>query len=648
MESDVKETRFKKHRWARGTSRPKLDLRLATLVELGPSAFGDRVDRLERKRQLSRGGALAFLGGDLVASRHEAAHAPPFASVFVTAESPDALDRLEKKLADPKEGYRSATTRILSKAGNIATAEVALDDLEKLEEERDVSAIEWTGAFRPLSDDGDGAGAVLSPRASIGLEGAPAELDGKGTIIGIVDVEGLDFYHPCFISDSGTTRVLALWDQRAPKPTVVPGEEAQDNGLPRRPYGRVYGREALQHEVLASQPEPYSEVPHIAWKGSHGTKTAGLAMGLAWDRPEARGVAPGAELVFVGTFSSGVGALGSMAEMADALAFVFEVADAKKKPCVVNVSMGDDLGPRDGTSPVERFIDQLVSKPGRAVVVAAGNSAQKGHHRRVALEDGQTRTVEIDVGERNTDRIAMEIWYPATEEGESVEVEIEAPGEGNRTGRIPTDGRSRAFDHGKTRILVASTSRAAGAEANGFIRLEILGLSSDEPLLHGTWKVHLAARGAPREAHAWIDHRYVRFAGSGDEETTLTTPATSCKAITVGAYDVGRKEPHDFSGKGPCRGAHPKPDILAPGGPLWVPSAMTAVRYVPATGTSMAAPLVTGAVALAFQRHGRDLRSDQVLSTLLPPGAGQTTTGEGLGVLDLSYFLAQGGNAEER
>ena len=64
--------------------------------------------------------------------------------------------------------------------------------------------------------------------------------------------------------------------------------------------------------------------------------------------------------------------------VADALRYIGERAG--ESPCVVNISLGDTLGPHDGTSPVEQFIDDFVGRPGRAVVVSAGNDNDAGKH----------------------------------------------------------------------------------------------------------------------------------------------------------------------------------------------------------------------------------------------------------------------------
>ena len=42
----------------------------------------------------------------------------------------------------------------------------------------------------------------------------PGNLNGTGVLVGIID-SGIDYTHPDFIKEDGTTRIAALWDQSA-------------------------------------------------------------------------------------------------------------------------------------------------------------------------------------------------------------------------------------------------------------------------------------------------------------------------------------------------------------------------------------------------------------------------------------------------
>lgn len=643
----MQQVHFARPDTARGRARPRLDLRLATLAELGIEAYGQRPDELERAfAGFRREGPLAFLRGGDRADGLEGGGPPPVAQVFLTVTEPAAFDRIAAALE--KQGGR-----ILSRAITVATVHLPLSALCALEDRPDVVAIEWSGAFRPAIGAPERA-LPLAPRAAMGMEHVPPALDGRGTLIGVVDCGGIDIYHPDFVDCGGRTRLRALWDQRA---LYSASQDGEGGALPRPRYGRVHDRATLDLELSPRNDRPHSVVPHRAVKGSHGTATAGIAAGLGAERAEARGVAPGAGIVYVDTFGSGAGALGAVTELADAIRFIFDVATADGKPCAVNVSLGDDLGPHDGNSPLERFIDELLSEgSGRAVIVAAGNSAARRRHATVDLGGPgveRSATLELEVGARNRSSVVLEVWYDAAgalddaagETAGALDVEIEAP-DGGRTGRIGPDGLPRAYDSGATRVLVASTGRAPGG--SGAVRVELLA-AGDDDIGPGTWKVHLHARGAVREAHAWIDHRYVQFAASrgSDKRITVTSPATASRAISVGAYNVARGKLFWYSGRGPGRDGRPKPDLLAPGGPLVTASASTTRRYTDLSfGTSVAAPLVTGAAALLFQRFGPGLSREDLIAKLTASGRVGPAT-DGVPVATLAHLAGEAASTFE-
>ena len=84
------------------------------------------------------------------------------------------------------------------------------------------------------------------------------------------------------------------------------------------------------------------------------------------------------------------------------------------------------------------------------------------------------------------------------------------------------------------------------------------------------------------------------------EETTLTIPSTAARVITVGAYDGYFDRAAAFSGRGYTRETNQvKPDLVAPG--VDITSCAPGGGYVTRSGTSMAAPFVTGGAALLMQ-----------------------------------------------
>ena len=182
---------------------------------------------------------------------------------------------------------------------------------------------------------------------------------GGGVIIGVVDF-GLDFAHRNFRNSDGSTRILALWDQKA-----SPGDQSISRAAGRSPepfgYGRLFEEDDI-NEAL-KQADPYKALGYEVSKNSlfdtsaHGTHVADVAAGNSGLGSSCPGIAPQAEIVFVDIATArapvqGVQAVGSTfgdsAQLLEAIHFIFDYAKAKGRPCVINISLGTNGGPHDG------------------------------------------------------------------------------------------------------------------------------------------------------------------------------------------------------------------------------------------------------------------------------------------------------------
>ncbi|MEV0350304.1 S8 family serine peptidase [Nonomuraea sp. NPDC050680] len=130
-------------------------------------------------------------------------------------------------------------------------------------------------------------------------------------------------------------------------------------------------------------------------------------------------------------------------------------------------------------------------------------------------------------------------------------------------------------------------------------------------------------------------------AAGNDPINPVSSPGTADAALTVGAVDrQGRLAP--FSSKGPRDGDHAiKPDVTAPG--VGIVAAQAGGGHVAMSGTSMAAPHVTGAAAILAQRHpdwtGSRLKAALVGTAV--PTVDATPYQQGAGLVDLVRALAQ-------
>lgn len=162
----------------------------------------------------------------------------------------------------------------------------------------------------------------------------PLSLDGEGVLIGIVD-SGIDYEHPDFRNEDGTTRIVSIWDQ------TVSGQPPQGYAS-----GTEFSEEQI-NEALAVQDraERFRIVPSRDESG-HGTAVAGIAAGngrgSAGNRY--RGVAVRSRLVVVRMGRVKKGGFPRTTELMTGVDYIIRKAKELKLPVAVNISFGNTYG----------------------------------------------------------------------------------------------------------------------------------------------------------------------------------------------------------------------------------------------------------------------------------------------------------------
>lgn len=131
---------------------------------------------------------------------------------------------------------------------------------------------------------------------------------------------------------------------------------------------------------------------------------------------------------------------------------------------------------------------------------------------------------------------------------------------------------------------------------------------------------------------------------------TVAVPGSSRKVITVGAVDIaGRTEgpgrtKWDYSGRGPTEDCIMKPDVVAPGTFITSCSADYRYRfrkpYTVKSGTSMATPVVSGAIACLLSKYP-DMSNVEVKLKLRASCVPSEQT-QGWGMLQVGRLLSAG------
>ncbi|MBX3225693.1 MAG: S8 family serine peptidase [Labilithrix sp.] len=226
---------------------------------------------------------------------------------------------------------------------------------------------------------------------------------GAGVMVGVADT-GLDVAHPDFRNEDGTTRVKWLLDlSLPPRGTHRALEERygiqDDDGVIIR--GAVFSERELNLGLEAMRLNVCDESKGVLCVPTddvgHGTHVTGTAVARSIDGTPYGGIAQRADIVSVRVSSSD-----SIQEdlLVTAVEFMFDRADFEKKPMVVNISLGSDFGPHDGSFLWEKAIASYVGPehPGHSIIVAAGNSgtiAEMPIHQSVYVSEGTPMLVPI-------------------------------------------------------------------------------------------------------------------------------------------------------------------------------------------------------------------------------------------------------------
>ncbi|HEX9939958.1 MAG TPA: S8 family serine peptidase, partial [Longimicrobium sp.] len=439
-----------------------------------------------------------------------------------------------------------------------------------------------------------------------------------GTAVAVVDW-GLDYTHVNFRHGDGRTRLLALWDQTAPYRADRPN---------RYGYGVVHTAADIDRALAAERPD---EALGYDWRrsdpddsGAHGTHVMDIAAGNGRVGPA--GVAPEAELIFVHLASRalpGQAALGDSVCLLEAVDFIFRTAG--DRPVCINTSMGRQMGSHDGTSLVEQAFDAaLTGVPGRFIGQSTGNYYDRGAHASGQLRPGQVLSIPFLVGEADVTPNELEVWYPGRD---VLGVQVRAP-TGEITRKTGPDDETTLTLGGHEACRVYHRAR----EPNNLDNTIHVYLYAGAP--PGRWELVLTGDDVvDGRFNAWIE----RDAGCSGCQARFEAPmvvalsttgsiANGFRPVAVGAYDAHDPERRlgRFSSAGPTRDGRIKPDLVAPG--VNVLAARSAPRQpddgeprrlVRKSGTSMAAPHVTGTVALMFQAAGRKLHIQEVRNLLL-------------------------------
>ena len=506
--------------------------------------------------------------------------------------------------------------------GDILTAQIPLPQVEALADFPWVKYVQLAATPKQMMDKSRAITGVDKIHQGIGLKGA---FTGKDVVIGVIDA-GFDYTHPTFFTPDGKTlRIKRVWEQ------------SNTTGI--HPEGFSYGAEyTTQDDIVKAS---YDIGPN-----SHGTHVAGIAAG-GYKGNDWYGVATDADIVLV---SKG-DVTPNNVNISDAIAYIYRYAESVGKPCVINMSLGMEIGPHDGTSLFDQVSDRLQG-PGKVLVGSAGNFHAFPLHasKRFSGADDTPLQTMVDFKSKPTTQNMggeIDIWG---EKGMKYDVQVvmyyytqdKIVDSSEVMDASKAEGATQTYEIGKNgtgKVMITTEVNPYNGKPHTLISLQVSNVRNRNAV-----GIIVTPKSAG-EVHMWSDNSYVNLTdnecpgwtkGNGDY-TLVEIGGTGKNIISVGAYTVRNKytpmdsqreetlnetvgEIASFSSTGPAIDGRTKPEITAPGtfmissvnshdGSLGTHTPLaggiegTNYCWGYMQGTSMAAPFVAGTVATWLQAN---------------------------------------------
>ncbi|MBQ9556770.1 MAG: S8 family serine peptidase [Muribaculaceae bacterium] len=451
---------------------------------------------------------------------------------------------------------------------------------------------------------------------------------GSGVIMGVIDC-GFDFNHINLCNSNGTPRVKAVY-----MPFDTTGESVAIRAI--RLPGSCY--EEVRQIVAQTTDDPMV---------THGTQVAGIAAG-SYKGNDWYGVATDADLVLCGMPEDELNDV----LVANCISYINDYANRQNQPYVINLSLGTNVGPHDGSSYLNRVIQQYAG-PGHVFVVSAGNDGDDPVCVHSSIQSRQDTVVTLLSGYQGS------VYYSGC---------VNAWGDKNKLFNtrlivVNTNNgeilyRSRALgttSSGTYSVISTETDPVLGQYFDGTVDMsglvEVSGRSSTVSYLNMQAKARNYALGfqyySPSSTdlvvwtsqYAYFNNYNYSWAEKGSPNGSISDLAATDSVISVGSYNTRQyvplrdgsmyfryfSEPKQisyYSSYGPDENGCMRPDVCAPGSVVissanrydvtapnmayWQPSAYVGgveFPYCPDLGTSMSAPVVAGAVALWLQAN---------------------------------------------
>lgn len=402
-------------------------------------------------------------------------------------------------------------------------------------------------------------------------------LSGQGVYMAILD-SGIDYTDPMFRYADGTTKIAWLWDQ---------GKRADAEKGEKPPQGFFTGVE-YSRKMLNANLQKNSERLTTDVTG-HGTNVAKIAVQGA----------PESELIVV-KLDTARGTYPSTVSLLRAFTYVAKKAQAENMPVAINLSYGNTYGAHDGSSLLERFIDNITEVGRNVICIGAGNEGASAGHFAGKLSENEIQRISFAMGtyERSFS-LQLWKWY-----ADRMDISILSPaGEQYLIRNQNAGGEAQQAVMEQTKLLIFS-GRPQPYRKREEVYIDFIPVETY--LNTGIWTIEITPRRiANGELRLYMPSAVVRSENTRfllpSPAQTLTIPSTAQKVITVSAYNSYVRSYAAFSGRGDAgsdRAENSKPDLAAPGVNIRIGEGEGGAVV---SGTSYATPFVTAAAALLME-----------------------------------------------
>lgn len=348
-------------------------------------------------------------------------------------------------------------------------------------------------------------------------------LFGQGILVAVID-SGIDYTLPDFRNADGTTRIRSMWDQSL---NVREGERPPEGFE----IGVEYSEEQINEALKAGTPQARRELVATQDITGHGTAVTGIAAGNG----QYAGVAPKSELLIVKMANPRGDGFPRTTELMMGIDYVVRKSLEYRMPVAINISFGNTYGSHDGTSLLERFIDDISNIWKSTICIGTGNEAASAGHTSGVLNDETEERIEFAVQERQPS-LSIQIWKEYTD---VFDISLVSPS-GVRVGPIQEILGPQRFSLGHTNVLLYYGEPSPYSTAQE-IYIDLLPRGSY--IDAGVWVIELVPRQIVSGTYElWLPSEGALNRGTGfrnpTDTTTLTIPSTASRVISVGAYDA--------------------------------------------------------------------------------------------------------------